>query len=184
MARIRVAVVHLHITVSSCIAFGASTPKTLRRVGALAVLARLLRAHHCLLLAVPSDPPLVAFATKGRGAILQLDVVARGSVHARLLFAVGDLSVAIGAHESRLALAGVRALAGVEAGAAVLAGLVIRAVVEVLVAEQTAPAFVALALPGFLAGAVHTARIGFAFCAESALPAGVATGMRERQGGF
>lgn len=178
VARIRVAVIHLHITVSSCIAFGASTPKTLRRVRALAVQAGLLRAHHCLLLAVPSDPPLVAFATKGRGAVLQLHVMARRSVHARLLLTVGDLSVAIGPHESRLALTRVRALARVEAGAAVLAGFVVRAVVQILVAEETAPAFVALALPGFLAGAVHAARIGFAFCAEGALPAGVATEMR------
>lgn len=64
-ARIRVAVIHLRITVSPCIAFRASTLKTLRRVCALAVQTRLLRTGHSLLLAVASDPSLVALAAKG-----------------------------------------------------------------------------------------------------------------------
>jgi hypothetical protein len=61
-------------------------------------------------------------------------------------------------------------LASVEAGAAVLAGLVIGAVVEILIAKQTAPTHVAVALPRLLARAVHTAWIADALVAQLSLP--------------
>ncbi len=61
-------------------------------------------------------------------------------------------------------------MASVEAGAAVLAGLVIGAVVEIVIAKQTAPTIVAVALPRLLAGAVHTAWIADALVAQLSLP--------------
>ena len=64
----------------------------------------------------------------------------------------------------------VRSLASVEASAAILARLVVGAVVQVLVAKETAPAFVAVALPRLLARAVQTARITDALVAQLSLP--------------
>jgi len=58
---------------------------------------------------------------------------------------------------------------------------VIRAIVEVLVAEQSAPAFVALALPGFLAATVEATRVPDALIAQRTLPAVVAS-VTERDG--
>jgi len=74
-------------------------------------------------------------------------------------------------------------LAGVEAGATVQARFVIRAIVEVLVAEQSAPTFVALALPGFLAATVEATRVPDALIAQRTLPAVVAsvTARQERR---
>ena len=50
------------------------------------------------------------------------------------------------------------------------------AVVEVLVAEEAAPALVAVALVRLLAGAVHAARVADALVAEPARPALLAPG--------
>lgn len=83
--------------------------------------------------------------------------------------------LAVSAREAWRARAGVRSLAGVEAGAAVHARLVIRAVVEVLVAEQAAPALVAQALPGLLAATVKTARVSHALVAVRSFPTVVAS---------
>lgn len=54
------------------------------------------------------------------------------------------------------------------------AWFVIRAVVEVLVAEQSAPALLADTVPGSRAGPVHAARVPLALVAQLALPARVA----------
>lgn len=143
--------------------------------------ARLLGTGHSLGLAMASDPSLVAGAAKGSASVSVVQVMASGAVHARALFAVRDLGFAVRAHESGLALAGVGSLAGVEAGASVLAGLVVGAEVQVLVAEETAPALVALALPRLLAGAVDAARVGLALGAQGSLPAGVATVEEKRK---
>ncbi len=52
---------------------------------------------------------------------------------------------------ARRAAASVRTLTSVEAGGSVATGLVVGAVVQVLVAEETTPAIVAVALPGVFA---------------------------------
>lgn len=57
----------------------------------------------------------------------------------------------------------------------------IRAVVEVLVAKQTAPAFVAEALPGFLAATVKAAWISHALVAVRSLPTVVASVTETRE---
>lgn len=66
--------------------------------------------------------------------------------------------------------ASVRSLTGVEASASVLARLVVGAIVEVLVAKETAPSFVAIARVGRLASAVQTARIADALVTQFTLP--------------
>lgn len=92
---------------------------------------------------------------------------------------IGERRLALVAGETWRARAGVQALAGVEAGAAVHARLMVRAIVEVLVAEQSAPALVALAIPGLLAATVKTSGISDALIALRALPA-VVTSATER----
>uniref|UniRef100_A0A8D8Y3F2 Uncharacterized protein n=1 Tax=Cacopsylla melanoneura TaxID=428564 RepID=A0A8D8Y3F2_9HEMI len=72
--------------------------------------------------------------------------------------------------ESRRTSASVRPLACVETGSAILTRLVIGAVVQILVAEQTAPAFITQALPGFMARAVQTAWVTLALITELAFP--------------
>ena len=91
-----------------------------------------------------------------------------------MLALVADPGLAVGAGVAWRAGAGVGSLAGVPACGAVAAGLVVGAVVEVLVAEETAPALVAATLVGLLAGAVHAAGVELALVAVRAGPAGLA----------
>lgn len=65
--------------------------------------------------------------------------------------AIVNLTLAVSAREARGTVACVRALARVEARAVVPAGPVVGAVVEILVAEEPAPALVAQAVPRLLA---------------------------------
>lgn len=62
-------------------------------------------------------------------------------------------------------------MARVGAGGPVLAGAVVGAVVQVLVAEEPTPSFLAVALPGLRAGAVEAAGVADALVAEVPLPA-------------
>ena len=91
---------------------------------------------------------------------------------------VADPVLAVGAGVAGWAAAGVGALTRVSAGGAVLAGPVVGAVVEVLVAEEAAPALVADALLGLLAGAVLAAGVGDALVAEATGPSGLASERR------
>lgn len=88
---------------------------------------------------------------------------------------IADPGFAVCSGVTRRAAARVGALAGVSAGGAVLARPVVGAVVEILVAEEPAPAFIAEAVVGLLAGSVHTARIPDALVAEGARPTGLAS---------
>ena len=141
-----------------------------RSVQARRVLARLLRRRLAasavearLALARGVEPDAVGVDRRRRGA--------PAAVQARDHRAVVLDEFAVGAGELGRTVARVRALARVEARAAVLARLVVGAVVEVLVAEQAAPALVAVALPRLLARAVQAARIADALVAQLALPA-------------
>lgn len=62
-------------------------------------------------------------------------------------------------------------MAGVVARPSVVARPMIRAVIQVLVAEEAAPAFFADAVPRFGAGSVDAARVAFALVAQLAHPA-------------
>ena len=108
---------------------------------------------------------------------------ARSTVETGIRVTVQKRLLAVGAVEAWRARAGVQTLAvkGVKAGAAVQAGLVIRAIVEVLVAEQTAPAFVAEALPGLLTATVKAAWISHALVAVRSFPAVVASATENKR---
>lgn len=80
-----------------------------------------------------------------------LAYLTRSAVEARQMGAIVNLTLAVSASEARGTVARVRALARVEARAVVPAGPVVGAVVEVLVAEEPAPALVAQAVPRLLA---------------------------------
>lgn len=96
--------------------------------------------------------------------------------------AVAQLLITVYAGVAGRAAARVRALARVETGAAVSARLMVGAVVQVLVAEQPAPAFVAQTVPRLLAGTVSAVRIRFAFVAQSTFPTAVTSAYGEKGG--
>ncbi len=85
--------------------------------------------------------------------------VATASVLARVAVALVGLDLAGFTAKAGLADAGVAALAGVGTGGVIHAGLVIGAEVQILIAEQASPAFLASALKGLVAGAIQTPRI-------------------------
>ena len=87
---------------------------------------------------------------------------------------IADPALAVGAGVPGRAATSVGALTGVPAGGTVLTGPVVGAVVEVEIAEESAPAVIAVALVGLLAGPVDAAGIVDALVAELARPAGLA----------
>lgn len=105
------------------------------------------------------------------GTVEAAEEGARGGGRAQVGFALLP-SVAL------RAAAGEETLAGVEAGAAVAAGPVVGAVVEVQVAEETAPALVAQTLPRLVAGAVVAARVLQTLVAPRPRPSLLAPGTR------
>lgn len=83
---------------------------------------------------------------------------------------VGDPGLAIGTRPARSARTGVRALASIEASGSVLAGPVVGTVVQVLIAKEPAPAFLAMASPGLVAGSMLATRIPDTVGAECSGP--------------
>lgn len=67
-------------------------------------------------------------------------------------------------------IAGESALSGIPASSSVLAWAVVRAIVQILIAEHSTPAFVAIAIVGFVAGAVVASGVTFALGAKRSLP--------------
>lgn len=113
-------------------------------------------------------------ASEPRGAdaeVVGAVAIARAAVLAGLPGAVVDGDFAFGASETWGAGAGVAPLARVEASTAVTARLVVRAEVQVLVAEETTPALVAKAIPWLHAGTMHAAWVPSALVAIGAFPA-------------
>lgn len=97
--------------------------------------------------------------------------VAAASVLAGVAAALVGLDLAAAPGKARPAGAGEAPLARVGAGGPILAGMVVGAVVEVLVAEEPAPAFLAVALPGLHTRAVEAAWVTHALLAQGPLPA-------------
>jgi hypothetical protein len=91
-----------------------------------------------------------------------------------MMGAIIQFSLAVGACKPRGTSACVRALPGVEACPAMPAWLMIRAVVEVLVAEEAAPSLIAEAVPALLAGPVQAPRIPLALVTKAPFPSAVA----------
>lgn len=96
--------------------------------------------------------------------------VAAASILARVAVALVGLDLAGFTTEAGLADAGVAALTGVGAGGIIHAGFVIGAEVQILIAEQASPAFLASALKRLVAGAMQAPWISLALVAEGALP--------------
>lgn len=84
-----------------------------------------------------------------------------------------QVDVALGTRETGRTRTRVEPLARVETRAAVLARRVVGAIVQVLVAEHTAPSLFAQTLPRLLAVAVHAARIDLTLVASGSRPTGV-----------
>ena len=136
----------------------------------------LIVAGDHLIIAQTSHPAFLAFTLV---ATLRI-----GQTHSAILtgidfFAGCNFRFTITARKTGRTLARVQIGTGIVTGAAILTGTMIRAVVQILIAEQTAPAFVAHAIEGFLAGSKLTAGIEFAFVAQRSLPAGLTTAKRE-----
>lgn len=91
-----------------------------------------------------------------------------------------DPLFAIGAREAFGTRTSVRPLSGVVARAVVLTRSVVSAEVQVLIAEESSPAFVAEALPFLLTRAVHAPRITLALVAQPSNPAGVTSAKEKR----
>lgn len=158
---IRIAVLHLKLAVPAAIASGALALETLTRVAtSAAVQTRFARTRHGLCLAMLPNPPVAALACV---AIREGTVVVGtcAVVQARIDVAVSHLNLAVSTEIPGRTLACVRSLAGVGAGSAVVTRLVIGAEVEILVAEKSAPALLADALPLIVAGSMHTSWIHF-----------------------
>ncbi len=96
--------------------------------------------------------------------------------------AVAEFLITVNAGITRRTTARVRSLAGIETGTAVSARLVIGTVIQVLIAEQATPAFDAQTFPRFLALAVQTARVLFAFVAQATFPSAVTSVTRQKMG--
>lgn len=100
--------------------------------------------------------------------------VASPAVEAGGLGAVVQRRLAVGAGVPGRAAASVAALTRVEASSAIPTRLVVGAEVEVLIAEEAAPALVAETVPRLHASAVHAPGVALALVAKWTLPAGLA----------
>lgn len=103
--------------------------------------------------------------------VIVLQIVTAATILAGVAVTFVYLQLTVGASVAGSAGAGVAALAGVGAGGPVSTGLVVGAIVQVLVAEETSPAFFAHTLPRLCAGAMQTARVPHTLAAGRALPA-------------
>lgn len=143
--------------------------------GSTVVTFRLFTSDSSIFTVVPS----VTFGTLA--AVAYSLILTNASVETRVL--MGQTSVhglfAIGSLEPSFTVAGVRPQSGVVASPAVLARLVVGAIIEILVAEQTTPTFVADALPLLLACPVQTSGIPFALVAQLSCPTPVTSAKKK-----
>lgn len=134
---------------------------------ALATLeARSVRTRQNLVIAVR---PFKTWRAHAPEAILRAHAMA--SVVAGPAVTLPDLGVTVDPGEARQAGAGVAALARVHARGAVGTGPVVRAVIQILVTEDSSPAFFAGALPRLFTGTMFTGRMEFTHITKEALPA-------------
>lgn len=170
-ARVIAAAVNLLLTVGAVVAHWtpAGVAATRLLCAGASIEAWSIRAGHGTNLAV-----LAIEALRAGALVVVFQIIAAAAIFARVAVTFVDLDFTDVAGEAGLAAAGVAALARVAAGRAVHAGPVVGAVVEVLVAEEAAPAFLAVALPWLTASAVRAAGVADALVAHSALPADAA----------
>jgi len=164
---ISAAVVRLPLTVGSCVACGACTDVApILLCTRSAVKTRLVGTLQFALLTVLPGEPLRT-ATR----VVMHQVITAPAVPAWIAVTAVDLDFTAVPGEAFLARARVTALACVGAGGPVPARLVVGAKVEVLVAEQAAPALLAVALPRLTACAVQTVWVATALVTSGAFPA-------------
>lgn len=110
-------------------------------------------------------------AGRAGARVAVLKIRAGPSVPAGAGSALVHLQLTVGPCIPGSAGACVAPLARVGAGGSVPAWLMVSAVVQILVAEEAPPAFLAVTLPGLLAGTMETAWVSDAFITVAALPA-------------
>lgn len=171
VARIGGASVHINVAHISAVAVGALALKAFGRVAARAVHAGLISAGYNFVFAQATRPALLTVTfVAAFGSFFNTTA----GILAGVFFGTGiNFVLTVGSIETGRTHAGEQTLAGIETGATILTRTMICAVVQVLVAKQTAPAFVANAFPGFGACAVHTAGVSFTFVAQWAFVTGL-----------
>lgn len=146
--------------------WAAAAVSTIRVVSASpSIEARSISTSHCTQLTV--------FTIEAWGAgtgIAVLEIRAASTILARVGITFVDFNLAAGACVPRSARTSVAPLTGVGACGTILAWLVVSAVVQVLVAEKAAPAFLAVALPWLLTGTVQAAWVSDALITVPPLP--------------
>lgn len=179
-ARVRVAVLHLQLTLSPAKAHRALAFVSLTRVAASGPV-QTWPTRTCLNLrfAVLSNPTvttLACVAVEVAGIINTCSII-----QAWIYGAVFHFNFTVGAEIAGRTFACVRALAGVGAGAAVEARLVIGAEIEILVAEQATPALLAVAFPLGIAGSMYTSWVQFTLVASRSPVSAFASVERKRR---
>lgn len=157
-AGIGTALVHLGLAISAGISKRTIALKPQLCVFAGSVQARFFRASYRFFFAMFAHPAFVAFAFVTLGHF-----AAGAAILAGIEGAVASFVLAFASGEAGRTFARVETFAGVEASSAIEAGTMVGAVVEILIAEKTAPTFLADALPWGFAGAVNATRVGLAF---------------------
>lgn len=180
-ARIGSTGVNVILTHVTAIAIGAITLETLGSIATRAMHAGFISTGYYFILAQTSRPALLTFAsvaTLGRFFDTSSRILARIFIGAGVNFVL-----TIGTIETRRTHAGVITLAGIETGSIILAGMMMGAVVEILVAVDTTPAFLANAFPGFFTCAVNAFGMGYTFVAERSFPAKMTAKKRKKRNG-
>lgn len=96
--------------------------------------------------------------------------IAAASIFAWVTGAFIALNLAVGSRVSGSAVAGIAPLTGIGAAGSILAWFMVGAVVQVLVAEQATPAFLAGAFKWLRARSVQTAGVSHTLITEPTLP--------------
>lgn len=168
LAGVRVAIVDLVLAVDTAVAGDACAFVPGASLRALSsVLAGLVYTRSCGILTERT----VESARANTRVVSGICAAHTGTaIRARRSQAIVDQIFAFRAGESFRTFARVATLPGVEAGAPIAAGLVVRAEVEILVAEEAAPSLVAHAIPRFRAAAVDATWVPLALIAQRSFP--------------
>lgn len=140
--------VNLLLTVESCVSHWTLTEvASLRVVSAAATIeTRAIGTSVCTQLTV------VAIETRWACTLVAIFIVcAAASISTRVSRAFIDLNLTAGTSETWQTRAGVAALTSVGTSRSIQAGLVVSAVIQILVAKESTPSFLTIALPWLLA---------------------------------
>lgn len=164
----RTAVIHLLLTVEARVAHRAAAG--IASLGVVCTTPTVEAGTICTGHGTQLTDPAIEARWAGTGVAV-LEVCAAPPIPAGAGGTLISLQFAVGTCVSRPTGAGVAPLPCVGAGGPIPAGCVVCAVVQVLVTEKATPAFLAVTLPGLLAGTMETAWVTDAFVTVPALPA-------------